>query len=273
MKILICTDGSLHAEDALRFGGFIAQKSQDPVKIMGVAESWGEEEKIKEVLSRASEILGEVPNLETLVRRGHAAEEILREIEKGDYELVILGARGRRGITRFLLGSTAARIVENAPIPVLIVRRGRPTLERILICTAGGEPSELDIRFGGRIARLAEAPATLLHVMSQLPLSARSGAEELEASFEVLVSQGTREALHLQSGLEMLKEVGVEGEARIRRGLVVDEILGEAQEGDYDLIVIGAHQASGLYRFLLDDITRQVVLGTDRPVLVVRPKD
>lgn len=273
MKILICTDGSLHAENALRFSGLIARRTKGPVKILGVAESWGEEEKIRGVLSRASEIVGEVPKLETMVRRGHPAEEILRELEKGDYELVILGARGRRGITRFLLGSTAARIVEHAPLPVLIVRRGRAELNKILICTAGGGPSELDIRFGGRIARLAEASATLLHIMSQLPLSERSAVDELEAPFEVLTSRGTREALHLQKGLEILKEEGVEGQARIRRGLVVDEILAEAQEGDYDLIVIGAHQASGLYRFLLDDITRQVVLGTDRPVLVVRPKE
>lgn len=272
MKILICTDGSTHAQDALRFAGFIVKRARGPVKVLGVAESREDEEKIRAVVSQAEEILGEVPNLETMVRRGHAAEEILHELEKGGYELVILGARGRRGITRFLLGSTAARVVEHAPLPVLIVRRGRAALQKILICTAGGGPSEADIRFGGRIAQLADASATILHVMSQLPLSEKAVFDDLESPFEVLVSRGTREALHLQRGIEILKGEGVEGQAWIRRGLVVDEILAEAQERDYDLIVIGAHQASGLYRFLLDDITRQVVLGTDRPVLVVRPQ-
>jgi len=50
----------------------------------------------------------------------------------------------------------------------------------------------------------------------------------------------------------------------------VDEILSEAKDGGYDLVVIGAHVASGLERFMLTDATEQIVLGCDRPVLVVK---
>ena len=51
---------------------------------------------------------------------------------------------------------------------------------------------------------------------------------------------------------------------------MVDEILAEASEGDYDLNVIGAHQAEGLMRFLLDDVAHQVISHADRPVLVAK---
>jgi nucleotide-binding universal stress UspA family protein len=58
----------------------------------------------------------------------------------------------------------------------------------------------------------------------------------------------------------------------VRHGLVVDEILAEASEGDHDLIVIGAHQAEGLMRFLLDDVAHQIIGHADRPILVARTR-
>ena len=51
---------------------------------------------------------------------------------------------------------------------------------------------------------------------------------------------------------------------------MVDEILAEVQEGDFDLVVIGAQVAEGLIRYLLEDVTHQVVANIDRPVLVAK---
>ena len=56
---------------------------------------------------------------------------------------------------------------------------------------------------------------------------------------------------------------------RIRHGPVVNEILAEAREGGYDLIIIGAHQTRGWQRFLLDNLAHQIVVQADRPVLIV----
>jgi nucleotide-binding universal stress UspA family protein len=55
------------------------------------------------------------------VRAGHAAELISRVAEAGGYDLVVLGHRGHFVRDR-LLGSTADRIAEHAPCPVMIVR-------------------------------------------------------------------------------------------------------------------------------------------------------
>ncbi|HUW95566.1 MAG TPA: universal stress protein, partial [Anaerolineae bacterium] len=87
---------------------------------------------------------------------------------------------------------------------------------------------------------------------------------------EALLTTDAREAVHLRKDLQILADLSVEGEAKVRHGLVVDEILAEARDGDYDLIVIGAHVASRLQRFMLTDATEQIVMGSDRPVLVVR---
>ncbi len=273
MRILICTDGSKYAEEAIRFGGFIAKGAKAHLTLLGVIEGPDETEKVRKSLERAKDVLAQdVAALETKTKMGHAAEEILSETEEREYDLVVVGSRGRRGTTRFLLGSTAARIVQHTPISVLIVKGKRPSLRSILICTGGEERGEEDVRFGGMIARSTGAQVTILHVMSQLPLTPEARLEDLEATQEELLERETREGVHLRKGLQILRELGVAGKVRIRRGLVVDEILAESEEGGYDLLVIGAHAAPGLYRFLLDDLTTQIVLGSQRPVLVVRPK-
>jgi nucleotide-binding universal stress UspA family protein len=54
---------------------------------------------------------------------GDPASELLREIEKGAYDLVVLGTHGRSGLSRLLLGSIAEKIVRHAAVPVLTVPR------------------------------------------------------------------------------------------------------------------------------------------------------
>ena len=271
MKILMCTDGSSYAAEALRFGALIAREAGDRVTILGVLESEDEERKVTRMLERTSTALCEdVPHIDSLIRGGHAAEEILKETEEKEYDLVVVGSRGRRGITRFVLGSTAARLARYCPSPVLIVKGKRRRLSRILVCTAGAKAGEKDTEIAGRIAALTGASVTVLHVMSQLALGPECELSDLENSTEALLTTDAREAIHLRKDLQILADLSVEGEAKVRHGLVVDQILAEARDGDYDLIVIGAHVASGLQRFMLTDTTEQIVMGSDRPVLVVR---
>lgn len=273
MRILICTDGSKYAEEAIRFGGLIAKGAEAHLTLLGVIEGPSETEKVVKSLEKASDLLAQdVAALETKTKMGHAAEEILSETEEREYDLVVVGSRGRRGITRFLLGSTAARIVQHAQISVLIVKGKRPSLEHILICTGGEEWGEEGVRFGGMIAHSTRAQVTILHVMSQLALTPEARLKDLEATEEELLKRETREGVHLRKGLQILRGLGVAGKVKIRRGLVVGEILAEAEEGGYDLLVIGAHAAPGLYRFLLDDLATQIVLGSQRSVLVVKHK-
>jgi hypothetical protein len=44
MKLLICTDGSVQAENAVGFGGLIAEASGGQTTILGITEKPGEED-------------------------------------------------------------------------------------------------------------------------------------------------------------------------------------------------------------------------------------
>lgn len=60
-------------------------------------------------------------DVEVDLRPGHAAEVISQVAGDGGYDLVVLGHRGHFVRDR-LLGSTADRVAEHAPCPVMIVR-------------------------------------------------------------------------------------------------------------------------------------------------------
>lgn len=271
MKILMCTDGSSHAGEALRYGALIAREAHGPVTLLGVVEAPDEERKVNRMIERTSNALCEyVADIETRIRRGHAAEEILKETEESEYDLVVVGSRGRRGITRFLLGSTAARLARYCQAPVLIVKGIRKDIKRILVCTGGAKCGERDTELAARVAALTGASVTVLHVMSQLPLTPDAKMSDLENPTEALLETDAPEAVHLRRDLRILQDLNVDGGAKVRHGLVIDEILAEVEEGDYDLIVAGAHIASGVQRFVLSDTTEEIVLSSDRPVMVVR---
>jgi nucleotide-binding universal stress UspA family protein len=45
----------------------------------------------------------------------------MREAAAKQVQLIILGTHGRRGVTRFLMGSVAERVLREAPCAVLVV--------------------------------------------------------------------------------------------------------------------------------------------------------
>lgn len=281
MRLLLCTDGSLHGQAAIRCGAILGRHSES-VTVLGVeetpsfwqAENHSEESRIQSALEEARRLLAGVPGPRFKTRKGHAAEEILEEAASGDYDLVVVAARGRRGITRFLLGSTAERIARHAPVPVLIVKGAHDTMGRVLVCTAGKEPGLAAVECGGRIAHLLGAEVTVLHVMSQIagrPVLPPDALEDLEAPAQVLMEHHTPEGICLEQAMELLRGLEVPARPLVRHGQVVEEILDEAREGAYDLLVIGAHATTGLMGLLLDDVAHQIISHADRPILVARP--
>lgn len=57
-----------------------------------------------------------------VLESGSPAEQISRAARAGRFDLVVTGTHGRRGVSRFLLGSVAERVVREAPCAVLVAR-------------------------------------------------------------------------------------------------------------------------------------------------------
>ena len=61
---------------------------------------------------------------EAEVREGDAPEEIVAAAERRSADLIVMGSRGRSGVTRAVLGSAARHVLQHARCSVLVARQG-----------------------------------------------------------------------------------------------------------------------------------------------------
>jgi nucleotide-binding universal stress UspA family protein len=60
----------------------------------------------------------------TVIRRGHPAEEIVKEATKSKADMIIMGSHGKSTLKAAMLGSVTYGVIhKDSKIPVLIVRR------------------------------------------------------------------------------------------------------------------------------------------------------
>lgn len=249
LKQLIYYDASPAGEAAAAFGLHLAQAAGGPATLLGVASSTDGVKLLREQLEAVrAKSDGILTRLTAKVRPGAPHSEILLEAQEGICELIVLG----RGSKPNEIGETAQRVLAQARVPVLIASAPRSQIERILICTAAGEPGKNDVRFGGRVARRTGAKVTVLHVhIPQTSDRDKSRAEK-----------------HLNQALASLGALGVQSEIRIVEGNPQAAILNEAEAGDYDLIVIGAPaQPIGTLRSG-SALVNRLITGTVRPIAV-----
>lgn len=61
--------------------------------------------------------------VETVAREGDPAHVIAEEAERAGADLIAMGTHGHSGLRHMLLGSTAERVIQHAPCPVMTIRR------------------------------------------------------------------------------------------------------------------------------------------------------
>jgi nucleotide-binding universal stress UspA family protein len=272
VKILIATGGSSHSEKALHLGALLIRCADDTPAVLTVARRKQDQSAAEAILQRTQFLLADVPCIETRIRYGQPAEQIVAEAREGGFGLIILGERQSHTLKARMLGSTALHVVEHAACPVLIAKGDIRPIRRILLCESGAIVPSLLSRYTAQLADtlLGEEEITVLHVMSQITAWPGVPDEDLQASAEELIEEHSPEGQWLASDLAELSHPGIHAQAKVRHGGVVEEILAESEENDYDLVVIGAHRDAGWQRVLLADIARELIKRLERPVLVVR---
>jgi len=53
---------------------------------------------------------------------GHTADQIINAANKGDYDMIVIGARGLSGAKETFLGSVSNKVMHKSQVPVLIVK-------------------------------------------------------------------------------------------------------------------------------------------------------
>ncbi|MCW5848861.1 MAG: ATP-binding cassette domain-containing protein [Anaerolineae bacterium] len=236
---------------ALALARALADRLDASVTLVGVAESADGGEALRAALQRRQEEAG-LAQAELRIAFGNVMQQLALEQGQALYDFCLLPASDHPATQPVRLSDTVVNLLSRTMTPTLVVKDKDYPLERILICTAAGEPGKSDVRIGGRLARQVGAAVTLFHVTrgaSQPTPLARS---------------------HLERAAATLRALNVPTEVRFRPAQTpAAGILAEAREGGYGLVVVGSHGPHSRSVFGLDDVTRQVLSGTDRPVLVV----
>ena len=133
--ILVPTDGSDQADAAIDHAVSLARAHDATVHLLYVADSnrdsvttlGGEvvdalEQEGERIIGNATERLDPAVDVVDAVETGDPVETILDYAEVVDADLIVMGTHGRRGLDRYLLGSTTERVVRLSSIPVLTIR-------------------------------------------------------------------------------------------------------------------------------------------------------
>ena len=103
--------------------------SMDDLKTRESARKSEAEEYLKHVISRFQ---SDETTLQTEVLVGRAADRLADYAENNDVDLILMATHGRSGVSRWVRGSVADRILRAASIPVLMVRApGTPTDKQV----------------------------------------------------------------------------------------------------------------------------------------------
>lgn len=195
-------------------------------------------------------------------------------------DLVVIGARGHRRLEYLLLGSTAQRVVQCSPCPVLTVHpqdtgHTRP-VRRILAATDFSIESETAIT--ASLMFLGEPPAAsrfvLLHVY-HVPYDLDS--PEGKPSTAVGLKQWKRLEGDVIRRLERLAAPlarrGLDVELLAVEGFPPEAIVAKAVETEADLVVMGTRGRTGLAHVLLGSTAERVIHTAPCPVLTSRRQE
>jgi sulfate/thiosulfate transport system ATP-binding protein len=248
LSFLMVADDSPGSRAALEMGAQVARLAHARVMVVGHGTAGAPTE---DRLAQAREWIGSgLAAVETLASPDPPAEAVALEASRQHYDLVVhaMPARDRVEFSEVLLQAGDHNL--------LLVPGARPVPTRALICVAVGEPGKEDVLFTGRIMRHLGAEATILTVLH-------------DRNEALSVRQAER---FLAAGTRTLSLLGVTARSSIRYGLVRHEILSELQEGNYDLLVLGAPLLGRRRRVSLSGVIGSLLeTVNDRPVLIVRP--
>ena len=129
VRILVPIDGSDCSERALRYAAELSRRFSGTLHVVHVTDV--ETESTGLLLGRAREVLAEEGvddepsisfDLELSFRSSNrVGNDVLKLVEEGEYDHVVMGHHGSGAIDRFILGSAAETVVRAGEVPTTVV--------------------------------------------------------------------------------------------------------------------------------------------------------
>lgn len=291
MKVLMATDGSKQATAILAsVGRLLSAGDRDVDLVCVVPEARGKHRAHAEKLCRRAKHLLETAkatleangvSVRPLVKTGSPARTLIGA--SLSYDVTVIAAASSRDGSSEGLGPVASRVLEHSTATVLVARENHgDTGVRVLAPVDGSEASLRALDQLVRYVDLDGAEVTLLHVAETPWLHAGPDQEWQgyeEETEEQIDTQAQLHAEFVNEGDQIVEDARNRLPVRaivntlVTEGLPADEILGEAERGGYDLVVVGAGGATDLKHQILGSVSSKVAWNAACSVLFVRSAD
>jgi nucleotide-binding universal stress UspA family protein len=275
-KILVPIDNSLSSLMAQETAAMIAKKTEAVVTLLQVIPEsrwiydystkmenenlYNLERRSEGLLAKAKSFFSEenvTANTET-TRNNDPATGILN-FPAADCDLIIIGACGEHETDLCKLGNTTRKVTSQTRRPILIVKKAN-TISNILVCVDGSGNSIEALKFSTKLAKKLGARITLLNIQQGLPDAMQNLGEKAGR-------------LVLSMTLNSVEEKQAEATLRVEFGTPSNVIGDVAEEGKFDLIVLGSRGLGTTERALLGSVSEDVSQNANCSVLIVpRPE-
>lgn len=287
MKVLFCTDGSKISYDAIENFSKWTTSETTVDAICIIDWSFLPEEVIIEeagfvnscrnvadsILEHAEKV---ITSLDLTAGKkiklcGAAVESILDQAEKEEYDLIILGSHGKKGLQRWL-GSVSREVLDAADLPVYI-SKNKNLSNKILFTTDGSETSYTVTEQALKILNLSGKEVYLCTVTENPDLLFLEGTLDSNWMMAIRTQQEIYSEHAVKKILELFERYNIEvKQSRILEGTPAKSIIGYAEEISADLIVLGSGRKTKMQNFLLDSVSKRVVEHTKSDTIVFRSR-
>ena len=294
-KILVPLDGSMTAEAVLPYVEAFAAGFKTAVELLSIIDIGAmtthlAPERVRHLDSivayeekKCAAYLDDVAKLFThtgvncRIVRGTPAEIILESTHDDRDTLIAMATHGRSGVTRWLLGSVAEKVLRGTTTPLFLVRAAaaktapQRIINSIVVPLDGSPLAEQILPIVCGWARALDVEVALIRAF-EFPAAAYVNSEAYLPDYDKFREAERRQAAaYLKAKEQFLVGEGVRTVSILTlEGSAAGEIISYAQTAPGAVIAMSTHGRSGVQRWMLGSVTEKVVRHADDPVLVVR---
>jgi nucleotide-binding universal stress UspA family protein len=290
MKILLATDGSLFSELAAKFLRCLNLSLDDEITVLHVVywipflydkESYFSSLKsIKEdiapkVIDSVLDILKDVKaKISTAILEGSPEQSIIDVTAESDMDLIVMGARGLKGIKSFFIGSVTNSVAINASKPVFITKPPGCHKEhlKILFATDGSDHSIATGKLLSEIPFPENTGITILNVTRPVfwdipALSPEINEKMLELGDQAKAMEITNSEKIIEQAREDLRRRFNIIDVLSKEGDPSTEILETSEELKTDIIAVGCRGLRGI-KGMMGSVSRNILTHSKGSILI-----
>jgi len=268
-RILVPTDFSKQAENALKVAAQMAKKNGSEIYVLNSLElpsnleSTGAmpeslffiklaEKHFEELLKKP--YLEDLLIHEAIIGHGEIYNDVSEVVKEKNIDLIIMGSHGINGFMEMFIGSNTEKVVRTSKIPVLVIKNEHLDFktDNFVYATDFSEECIAPFKEAQKFAEMSNSHLNLLYVNTP---SGFKTTKEINERIKDFIKYFDKERINIH----------IYNDSSIEKG-----ILNFANETNANLIGMGTHGRKGISHFFNGSVSEDLVNHANMPVMTFK---